>query len=111
MLNIILTIDGKEKKFRDEIRLKESLRAYELYQEYEKAAGVYSPEQLETIVDFIVECWGGQFTREQLLDGYKGSIFVLIPSLLGEIIQYVAEKIRDFPTTAVQMPQTKKAKV
>ena len=90
----------KPKTYRSEIRLRESLDAFDLAERWDKARGVYSQELIDEALSFVVRCFGGQFTAEELLDGYEGSAFALIPNFLRAVIGYVAEEMADFPPRA-----------
>ena len=84
----------------DDIRMRECLDAYRLAEEWEQANGTYSEELMGRALSLIARCVGNGITAEELLDGYEGSPFVLIPNFLREAIGFVNDRIVDFPTRA-----------
>ncbi len=112
MIQIALIVSGKEQIYRAAgMNLKNSLTAYELYKEYSQAEGDFSDELIEKCLLFVTGIFGGAFTREQLLEGYKGSAFILFPNMLRACVSYVNEEIVNFPepATAPEM-KTKRTK-
>ena len=106
MIQITLIVNGKEQTYRAAgMNLKNSLTAYELYKEYSQAEGDFSDELIEQCLQFVTGIFGGAFTQEQLLSGYKGSAFILFPNMLRACVSYVNEEIVNFPEPA-QMPET-----
>ena len=103
MIKIKLLIKGKEREYVARgVNLRVSYDAYELYREYELAGGNYPPELMEKLEDFVVRVFGGAFTREQLLDGYRGSAYRLYPGMLNAVVGYTNEAIINFPEPANQ---------
>lgn len=101
MIQIRLMVDGKEETFRAAgVNLRNSLLAYDLYKEYTEANGDYPRELLDKCLDFICSCFGYAFSGDQLLDGYRGSAFILIPGMLNAVVSYVHEQIVNFPRPA-----------
>ena len=101
MIRITLTINGKEKEFTARgVSLRASYMAYEIYREYELAGGNYPQELLEKCEDFIITVFGGAFSRDELLDGYRGSAFRLYPGMLNAVVSYSSEAIVNFPEPA-----------
>ena len=99
MLNITLTIKGKEVPFTARgVNIRASYLAYELYKEYTMANGDYPQELLDRCAEFVCTCFGHAFTVEQLLDGYQGSAFRLYPSMLNAVIV-------NFPEPATAAPE------
>lgn len=110
MIQITLIVSGKEQIYRAAgMNLKNSLTAYELYKKYSQAEGDYSAGMIQECLRFIIDIFGGAFSEEQLLEGYKGSAFILIPNMLRSCVSYVNEEIVNFPMPA-EMPETKKTK-
>lgn len=106
MLNIKLTIKGKEKEFTARsINIQASYMAYDLYKEYTMANGDYSQDLLDRCADFVCICFGRAFTVEQLVDGYRGSAFRLYPSMLNAVITYTSEAIVNFPEPVTAAPE------
>ena len=106
MIQITLIVNGKEQTYRAAgMNLKYSLTAYELYKEYSQAEGDYGDELIEKCLQFVTGIFGGAFTEKQLLDGYKGSAFILFPNMLRACVSYVNEEIVNFPEPAT-MPET-----
>lgn len=111
MITIELILAGRTEKYTARgVNLRTSYTAYELFREYELAGGVYSTELLERCEEFIVACFGGAFTREQLLEGYRGSAFRLYPGMLNAVVSYSNEQIVNFPDpegpTGPGLPET-----
>ena len=105
MIRIKLYIDGKEREYTARgVNLRLSYMAYELLREYELAGGNYPQETLEKCEDFVCMCFGGSFSREQLLTGYQGSAFVLYPGMLNAVVAYSNEAIVNFPEPAKKAP-------
>lgn len=103
MISITLHPRGmKPRTYQDDIRMRESMEAFELAKRWEDAAGNYTPEILQEDAAFIARCFGRQFTEEELLDGYRGSLYVLVPNFLRAVIGYVAEEITNFPPKAAK---------
>ena len=72
-MNIKLNIDGQEKTFKAGFISARMLRnTMKMYNEIEKI-DLTSPEGLDVIVDFEVDVYGKQFTRDQLYDGIGAS--------------------------------------
>lgn len=110
MIQIALMVNGKEQIYRAAgMNLKNSLTAYELYKKYSVAEGDYNVGLIQECLRFIVGIFGGAFTEEQLLEGYKGSAFILIPNMLRVCVSYVNEEIVNFPEPA-KMPDVKTKK-
>lgn len=106
MIQIKLNIDGKEREYTARgVNLGVSYMAYELFREYELAGGNYTPELMEKCEDFVCMCFGGAFSREQLLSGYQGSAFVLYPGMLNAVVAYSNEAIVNFPEPAKKAPE------
>lgn len=102
MIQIALMINGKEETFHAAgVTLRSSLSAYDLYKEYTEAAGDYSKDLLDRCLNFICGCFGSAFSYDDLLDGYKGSAFALIPGMLTAVVSYVHEQIVNFPEPAM----------
>lgn len=100
---ITLTLNTRNMKprmFRADIRMRECLDAYGLADRWQKAMGEYTQEQIEEAIDFIVRCFGRQFTADELLDGYDGNPFQLIGQMLLEVVQYTQEGMANFPPRA-----------
>lgn len=107
MMQLTLMIGGKEKSYRAAgLCLRTSLEAYGLYREYEAAQGDYSDELIERCLDYIRRIFGGAFSADELLDGYRESAFALIPGVLGAAIRYVNDEIVNFPNPAQRTPET-----
>ena len=105
MIRIKLYIDGKEREYTARgVNLRLSYMAYELLREYELAGGNYPQGTLEKCEDFVCMCFGGSFSREQLLSGYRGSAFVLYPSIMNAVVAYSNEAIVNFPEPAKKAP-------
>ena len=101
MINIRLTIRGKDKEFVARgINIRASYTAYELFREYTMADGDYSPDLLQRCAEFVCLCFGHAFSAEQLETGYQGSAFRLYPALLNAVITYSNEQIVNFPEAA-----------
>ena len=110
MINITLSIRGfKPKTYQADLRMRECLDAYDLAQEWEQAAGIYPQELVEKALQFTCRCFGRQFTVDDLMDGYQGSPYALIPSLLRAVIGYVEEQLVDFPPKAAPAAGKKRA--
>ena len=106
MIRIKLYIDGKERVYTARgVNLLMSYTAYELLREYELAGGNYPQDLLEKCEDFVCQCFGGSFSREQLLSGYPGSAFVLYPSIMNAVVAYSNEEIVNFPEPAKKAPE------
>ena len=104
MITIQLIIDGKQQSFTARgVTLRRSYEAYELYREYELAGGNYPPELMERCEDFVCACFGGAFTREQLLDGYQGTAYRLYPNMLNAVVGYTNDLIVNFPDPAKEV--------
>jgi len=102
MIQINLMVGGKEETFRAAgVNLRNSILAYDLYKEYSEANGEYSKDLLERCLEFICSCFGNAFTCDQLMDGYKGSAYILIPGMLNAVIGYVHDQIVNFPKPAL----------
>ena len=98
MIMIELVLEGKAKRFKAAgVSLRVSYDAYDLYRRYTEAGGDYSKELLEECEQLVVRCFGGAFTAEELLDGYRGSAFRLYPGIMNAIISYSNEQIANFP--------------
>lgn len=101
MIEITLHIRGmKPKVYRADIRMRECLDAFDLADRWDKAQGDYSAELVEEALGFVARCFGRQFAVEDLLDGYEGSPYALIPNFLRAVIGYVADGMTDFPPKA-----------
>lgn len=101
MINITLNVRGmKPRTYRADIRMRESLDAFELADRWDRAQGVYPQELVDDVLQFIVRCFGRQFAVEDLLDGYEGSFYALAPNFLRAVVGYVAEQVADFPPKA-----------
>ena len=101
MISITLNPRGmKPRTYRADIRIRECLDAYALADRWEQAAGKYEGELMEDALAFIPRCFGGQFTAEDLIDGYEGSPYALVPNFLRAVIGYVSEQLVDFPPRA-----------
>ena len=101
MIQITLTVKGKERQYRAAgMNLRASLDAYELYKAYSEAGGDYSAELTDKCIDFICRIFGRSFSTDELLDGYKGSAYILIPSILRTAVGYVNDEIVNFPEPA-----------
>lgn len=54
-----------------------------------------SPEELDTLVDYVVELFGNQFTRDSLYDGLESK--ELIPTItrcINEVVGQVADETK-----------------
>ena len=101
MISITLMVNGKERAYVARgVNLRTSLDAYGLFREYEAAAGDYSEGLLDRCLEFVTRCFGNAFSVEQLLTGYLGSAFRLIPNLLQAVVAYSSEAIVNFPEPA-----------
>lgn len=101
MLNIDLTISGKEQKFTARgVNIRASYLAYDLYREYTMANGDYPQDLLDRCAEFVCACFGHAFSVDQLLDGYRGSAFRLYPAMLNAVITYTTDAIVNFPDPA-----------
>ena len=110
MIQITLIVSGKEQIYRAAgMNLRNSLTAYELYKKYSQAEGDYSVGLIQDCLRFITDIFGDVFTEEQLLDGYKGSAYILIPNMLRTCVSYVNEEIVNFPMPAT-MPEAETKK-
>lgn len=111
MINITLSIRGfKPKTYQASIRMRECLDAFELANRWDAAAGNYAPDQVDEALVFICRCFDKQFTVDDLMDGYEGSPFALIPTFLRAVIGYVTEQMVDFPPKAATGTTKAKAK-
>lgn len=112
MITIELVLGGKTKTFRAaNVTLRTSYDAYRLYRQYTEAAGDYSDELLEDCAQLVCRCFGGAFTEEELLDGYRGSAFRLFPGIMNAIIGYSNEQIANFPDPPTTTPEKSRKKV
>lgn len=103
MITITLQPRGmKPKTYQDDARMRECMDAFELARRWEQAAGEYPGALVEEAAEFISRCFGRQFTAEELMDGYRGSPYALIPDFLRNLVAYVAEEIVDFPPKAAK---------
>ena len=101
MINLTLNIRGfKPKTYRADIRMRQCMEAFELADAWDKAAGNYDDALMHEALGFIVECFGGQFKVDDLMDGYEGRPYALIPTFLRSVIGYVADEMTDFPPRA-----------
>jgi hypothetical protein len=110
MINLTLSIRGfKPKTYQADIRMRECLQAFVLADKWDKAGGNYDDMLIDDALAFIVRCFGKQFTVDDLMDGYEGSPYALIPTFLRAVIGYVAEELVDFPPKAATATAGKKA--
>lgn len=111
MINITLNVRGmKPRTYQANIRMRECLEAFDLANRWDQAAGSYAPDQVDEALIFICRCFDKQFTVEDLMDGYEGSPYALIPTFLRAVIGYVTEQMVDFPPTAAKVTTKAKAK-
>ncbi|MED4726990.1 hypothetical protein P9597_02345 [Aneurinibacillus migulanus] len=88
-MEITLFIDGKKKKFGTGfISARMFRRAIALQKKMN--GGIKSEEDLDEIVDYVVDMFGGKFTREQLYDGLEAEKFF---STIVDCISQVVRKI------------------
>jgi len=90
-MNITLKIAGMDKTFTAGF-----ISARMVRRTIEVSRGVnfenISPEELDTLIDYIAELFGNQFTRDELYDGLSSK--ELIPTITGcinEVVGQVAE--------------------
>ena len=57
----------------------------------------WNDELIEELCAFVLALFGGQFTRDEFLDGCEGSIFVIGPQLLNAVVSDVAGAISEIP--------------
>jgi len=91
---------GVEKAYRAEPRMRECLDAYALAKRWSDARGDYDGELMEDCLSYVCALFDDAFTGDELLDGYEGTPFALIPQLLEQVIGYVQERIVSFPIPA-----------
>ncbi|MFT9848518.1 phage tail assembly chaperone G [Aneurinibacillus sp. REN35] len=87
-MEIALFINGEEKRFGTGfISARMFRRAIEMQKKM--TGGVTSGEDLDEVVDYVVDMFGGKFTREQLYDGMEAEKF--IPTIISCINQVVGK--------------------
>jgi hypothetical protein len=62
-----------------------------------EAEALYDAEQREELLQFVVDLFGGQFTREEFLDGFQDSFFAGVPAILRAVVDGINAKVRAFP--------------
>lgn len=93
-MEITLKIEGKDRTFTtDFISARMVRRTIEIARElnFENI----TPEELDSLMDYIVVLFGGQFTRDELYDGLPSQD--LLPTIIGcinEVVGQVAEATR-----------------
>ena len=92
--------EGAEKSYRAEPRMRECLEAYTLAKRWSDANGDYDSELLDDCLAYVCALFDDAFSMEELLDGYEGTPFALIPQLLQQVIGYVSDKLVSFPIPA-----------
>lgn len=102
---ITITLQARNMKprtYQDDARMRECMDAFDLARKWEEAAGEYPEALIQEAAEFIARCFGNQFTAEELMDGYRGSPYALIPDFLRRMVGYVADEIVDFPPKAAK---------
>lgn len=91
-MEITLMIDGNEKVFKAPFVSARRLReAFELKEKYNK---LLTANGIDELVDFEVEVYGKQFTRDQFYDGFPSDkVFEKVLSDMGCIIDGMNEKL------------------
>lgn len=102
-MKINLMIDGKKKEFYSRgLNARASLKAFEYLEEIENnvingEGKLYSEEQVERLLDFVVSLFNNQFTEDEFLDGYEGSFYSDVPEMLRSVIAGFMAKTEEFP--------------
>ena len=107
MIQITLAINGRSRTYTaTDICMRTSLDSYRLMREYSQADGDYTDDLLRRCGEFVCDCFGGVFTVDQLMDGYRDSAFTLYPSMLAAVVGYIHDKIINFPEPVTATPAT-----
>jgi hypothetical protein len=90
-MDILLKIDGKDKTFTTNF-----ISARMLRRTIEVAQGVnfdnISPEELDKLIDYIVELFDNQFTRDDVYDGLASKDLIpTITKCINEVVGQMAE--------------------
>lgn len=87
-MKLTLLIDGKEKTFtQDFISGRMFRRTLEISKKFQD--GQIDVETLDIAVDYVVELFGGQFTRDEFYDGIEAG--KLIPTVVDCVNQVVGK--------------------
>lgn len=90
-MEIKLKIGGKEKAYTTSfISARMLRRTIEISKEVNFES--ITPEELDKLIDYVVELFGGQFSRDDVYDGLASK--ELIPTITGCINQVVGEMAR-----------------
>ena len=74
------------------------------------AEPVYGPKQIDAMLEFVVELFGGQFTRDEFLDGFRDSLFAGVPPMLRAVVSGIQTKILTFPNAEASPGEESKKK-
>lgn len=101
-------IDGMEIPFETEgVNGRSSVRAFKIMEKLDKAKYRWTDETIDELVTFACGLFSNQFTKDEFLDGIKGSLFVIGPQLLNAVIQDVSGAISEIPPRPTQAAQEK----
>jgi hypothetical protein len=99
-MDIKLFIDDKEKTFvLPFVKGRMLRRVLEIFKDYD--FDHITPETLDVIVDFVVECFGGQFSRDEFYDGIQAE------KLMDTLLDFI-NKISGTGLNISQFPNVKK---
>lgn len=96
---ITLQINGEDRTFQQIVTARMCRTAYEARMALARAQGdeeEIAHETMESMVSWLVEAFGAQFTSEQFWDGYSGS-FIDIRLMMEEVISSASDKVIEFP--------------
>ena len=96
-IEIKLEIEGKEKIFSC-TKVKGILlrKTAEVMKVFEKMSNEFNPDILDELVNYVVEVFGSQFTKEEFYDGIDLDEMVLtIQNVANEIMEKATSKLKN----------------
>ncbi len=99
-MKLTLLLNGKEKEYFPRITARKTRTAYEERAKIDAAltdiGHVFKPQELDDMLKWVVELFDGQFTADEFLDGYQGSIFD-IAGMMSAVFELVVSATAAFP--------------
>lgn len=95
-MRITLTIDGGPRVFTAPLTAGASRDAMHLRRVLLEKPEIDEDGE-ERMLAWLVKRFRGQFTREQFLDGYGGSLYTQVPEMLAADVSGLEGKLAEFP--------------
>jgi hypothetical protein len=100
-MKLTIVLDGEKRDFYAHgLTAGASWTAFDLLDEIAartESGSLYDKEHRETLLRFIVELFGHQFTEQEFLEGYRDSFYNAAPDMLRSVIAGITAKVQSFP--------------